>query len=160
MVDVWVVDASPLIILGQAGKLELLERLSERLVVPAAVAEEVLAGPEDAAHRALRTGWGEQRLADVPEAVAEWSLGQGESAVIALALELGATAVLDDRSARRCARAFGVSVIGTLGVILRAKRCGLVDAAAPIIRSVLDAGLFYEDEGVRRLLEGVGECWP
>jgi len=158
--DVWVVDASPLIILGQVGELELLERLSSQLIVPAAVAEEVLAGPDDPAHRALLSGWGERRHATVPEMVAGWGLGQGESAVIALALELGATAVVDDRSARRCARAVGATVIGTLGVILRAKRRGLIDAAAPIIRSVLDAGLFYEDQAVRRLLEDVGEHWP
>jgi len=43
--DVWVVDASPLIILGQAGSLDLLEQLSSKRFVPAAVAEEVLAGP-------------------------------------------------------------------------------------------------------------------
>jgi predicted nucleic acid-binding protein len=158
--DVWVVDASPLIILGQVGKLELLEQLSSQLFVPAAVVKEILAGPEDSAHRALLSGWGERRHATVPEIVAEWSLGQGESAVIALALELGATAVVDDRSARRCARAVGTSVIGTLGVIIRAKRQGLIDAAAPIIRSVLDAGLFYEDQAVRRLVEDIGERWP
>ncbi len=160
MTDVWVVDASPLIILGQVGKLDWLEQLSSRLVVPDAVANEVLSGPEDPAHRALLSGWSERLRATVPESVAEWSLGRGESAVIALALELGATAVVDDRSARRCARAVGTPVIGTLGVIIRAKRRGLIDVAAPIIRSVLDAGLFYEDQAIRRLLEEVGERWP
>lgn len=138
----------------------MLERLCWQLVVPSAVAEEILAGPEDPARRALVSGWGPRREAMVPEQVAEWGLGKGESAVIALTLALGATAVVDDRNARRCAQALGVSVIGTLGVIIRAKRHGLIDLAAPIIRSVLDAGLFYDDEGVRRLLEDVGERWP
>ena len=56
--------------------------------------------------------------------------------------------------------ALEVPVIGTLGVIVRAKTRGLIAAAKPVIQSVLDAGLYYEDGAVRKLLEGVGESWP
>ena len=87
-------------------------------------------------------------------------LGKSESAVLALALELGATAVLDDRSARRGAKALGVSVIGTFGVIIRARQRGLLAAARPVIRSVVDAGLYYDDSAIRTLLSSVGESWP
>lgn len=96
----------------------------------------------------------------MPERVAEWGLGHGESAVLALALELGATAVVDDRAARRCAGVLGVPVIGTFGVILRAKRRGLLSDAAPSIRSVLAAGLFYDDALMGAVLASVGETWP
>jgi predicted nucleic acid-binding protein len=85
---------------------------------------------------------------------------KGESAVIASALDLRTGVVLDDRTARRCARALGLPLIGTLGVIVRAKQRGVIQAAAPIIRAVLDAGLYYGDEGVARLLAGIGEPWP
>lgn len=95
----------------------------------------------------------------VPESIAEWGLGKGESAVLALALALEATAVLDDRSARRCASALGVPVIGTFGVIIRAKKRGLIAAAQPVIRSVIDAGLYYDDQSIRTLLSSVGERW-
>jgi predicted nucleic acid-binding protein len=158
--DAWVVNASPLIALAHAGKLELLEKLPEELVVPEAVVEEILAGPDDPARRALASGWGPRRAATVPENVAEWGLGKGESAVLALALELGATAVLDDHNARRCAKALRVSVIGTFGVIVRAKQHGVIAAAQPVIQSVVDAGLYYDDDAIRTLLSSVGECWP
>jgi predicted nucleic acid-binding protein len=92
--------------------------------------------------------------------VAEWGLGRGESAVIALAMELGATAILDDRSARRCATALRLPVIGTFGVIVRAKQHGVIATAQPVIRSVVDAGLYYDDEALRTLLSRIGASWP
>ena len=160
MADVWIVNASPVIALAHADALGLLEKLSTRLVVPEAVVEEVLAGPEDPAHRALASGWGSRQAGAVPARVAEWGLGKGESAVVAIALELGATAVLDDRNARRCAKALGVPLIGTFGVILRARRQGLISAAKPVIRAVVDAGLYHDDDAIRALLSHEGESWP
>ena len=160
MADAWVVNASPLIALAHADKLELLEKLPAEIVVPEAVVEEILAGPNDPARRALASAWGPRRPATVPEKVAEWGLGKGESAVIALALELRATAILDDRSARRCAKALGVPVLGTFGVIIRAKQRGLIASAQPVIRSIVDAGLYYDDAAIRTLLSSIGESWP
>ena len=98
---------------------------------------------------------GPRRATTVPEKVSEWGLGKGESAVPALAVELDATAALDDRSARRCAKALGVSMIGTFGVIVRAKRRGLVPAAAPVMREVVNAGLYYSDDAIEMLLASV-----
>lgn len=159
MPDVWVVNASPLIALAHAGRLELLEEIPDELVVPEAVVEEILAGPEDPAGRSLASGWGPRRVATVPEKVAEWGLGKGESAVIALALEFEATAVLDDRAARRCATALERPVIGTLGVIVRAKREGFIAAAAPVIRAVVAAGFYYSEHDIRQLLDSIDERW-
>lgn len=63
-------------------------------------------------------------------------MDEGEAEAIALATELDADAVLlDERWARRVAAEVGVSVIGTVGLLLRAKRAGHVDA----IRSLLDS---------------------
>jgi predicted nucleic acid-binding protein len=152
-----VVNASPLIALARIGQLVLLERLPAELFVPPAVVEEILGGPDDPARRALESGWGQRRFAAVPETVGEWGLGKGESGVIALAMEIGATAVLDDRSARSCAKAFDVPVLGTLGVVIAAKQRGVVELAGPIIQSLLAAGLYYDHDSARRLLEAIGE---
>lgn len=160
MTERWVVNASPLIALAHAGGLELLQRLPTQLLIPEAVVDEVLAGPEDPAHRALAGGWGSRWPVTPPERIVEWGLGRGESAVLALALELSATAVIDDRAARRCAHVLGVPVIGTLGVIVRAKRRALIAEAAPLIRSVLAAGLFCDEEMIATLLTAVDEPWP
>ena len=136
MPDVWIANASPLIALARAGQLDLLTALPGSLVVPEPVAEEILAGRDDPARTALASGWGTRRAVTVPERIAEWGLGRGESAVLALALELGAaTAVLDDRAARGCGRALGIPVIGTFGVIILAKQRGILTAAEPVFRA-------------------------
>lgn len=59
-------------------------------------------------------------------------LGDGEREAIALAMEVGAAAIiLDDRAARRVAEAAGLNVIGTLGLLLEAKRKGIVTRVRP-----------------------------
>src|SRR4051812_18351102 len=67
---------------------------------------------------------------EIPSAIADWELGPGETAVLALAhAERGALAVIDDREARRCARSLAIPLIGTLGLVLRAKQDGRIAAA-------------------------------
>ena len=87
-----------------------------------------------------------------------WDLGAGETQVIASAQALGADrVVIDDMAARRCARVMGLRVIGTLGIIGRAKSEGLIKLAGPIIERLREAGLYISDDLVQRLLREVGE---
>jgi len=61
-------------------------------------------------------------------------MGPGESQVLALGLEITESLViLDDLLARRVAQAMGINLTGTLGVLLAAKRAGLIKAVAPIL---------------------------
>jgi predicted nucleic acid-binding protein len=160
--DTLVVNASPVIALARIGQLRLLEALAHPLVLPEAVAAEILAGPlHDAARAAVAQGFGKRlRPREVPARVVEWSLGLGETAVLALALEIApATAVIDDSNARAAARAFGVPLIGTLGVVLRARHRGVLAAAAPILRDLVAAGLYLDERIVSDALARAGESW-
>ena len=158
-----IVNASPLITLAKAGAVSLLTAGGTDVRIPEAVVAEVAAGPDDdPARRLLESGFG-TRLPNVlvPASVLEWGLGAGESAVIAEALRTPASvAVLDDAAARRCARSFGVGVIGTLGIILVARREGEIAAAGPMFAAVRNAGLFFDDELAGNVLAAVGETWP
>ncbi len=163
MAERWVVNASPLIALARVGRCDWLRHLSDELVVPAAVIAEILAGPEDEAHAVLATG-GIRRV-DTPPATAElagWSLGAGETAVIAWATaETGWTAVIDDLAARRCARSLGVRHIGTLAVVIRARLAHLTPSAAQVIQDLRRVGLYLDDALVAAVLRRtVGEDWP
>jgi predicted nucleic acid-binding protein len=42
----WIINASPLILLGKIGRLDILEQLNPAYAIPLAVAEELDAGPE------------------------------------------------------------------------------------------------------------------
>lgn len=68
-------------------------------------------------------------------------LDDGEAQAIALAMELtDVSVILDDKKARRVARQAGLAVIGTFGVLLRAKRHGVVPAIRPLLAALREAG--------------------
>lgn len=162
MSEVWVANASPVIVLAKAGHLRLLKELADELVLPDAVVAEVLAGPEsDPARQALEAGWGmRQPEGVIASELLEWGLGPGETAVLALARARGrSTAILDDAAARDCAKAIGVPVLGTLGVVLRAKKRGLISLAADVLRAIRIAGLYLDDRTIRLALGHLGETW-
>ena len=51
-----------------------------------------------------------------------------------------AVIILDDTQARRVARQAGLTVIGTFGVLLRAKSRGVVPTVGPLLTALRDAG--------------------
>ena len=155
------VDASPLILLGKIDRIGLLGALADELVVPQAVAQEVRAKPGGAPaldQIGLRPGARIASEVAVTPELRAWDLGRGELQVLAhTALVPGSRAVLDDLAARRCAQALGLPVIGTLGVVLRARRKGLIEAARPVIDHLRRVGLHASDELIERVLAHLGE---
>ncbi|MBK8038984.1 MAG: DUF3368 domain-containing protein [Verrucomicrobiaceae bacterium] len=86
-------------------------------------------------------------------------LDAGESEALALALSIQADAVLlDETAARDCAATLGLSVIGTLGLLVRAKQQGHLTEIAPYLRRLLVEGCFRASPAmVRATLERAGE---
>jgi hypothetical protein len=85
-------------------------------------------------------------------------LGDGESEAISLAVELGARwIVLDDRAARRLAQGLGLPVIGTLGLLLAAKRRGLLTVIRPSVDALVRQGFHIASELYERVLSDAGE---
>ena len=156
----WVVNASPLILLGKLRQLDLLSMLAPSLVVPEAVIREVAAGAVCDSATAATVAWAQERMRpDVPLApsVGAWDLGAGESQVIAHCLASPAVAVLDDGEARACAQAHDLPLIGTLGVILRARKLGLIPVARPLIEELVASGSFLDRDLLERELAKLHE---
>lgn len=161
MIEEAVVDASPLIYLSRAGLIELLRLASPRILVPFPVSREIRRrGPADPAVQVLdATEW----LKEVgPEPIFErvllWDLGPGETAVLSRALARpGSLAILDDLAGRRCAESLGIPLIGTLGLVLRAKRKGSIPAARPVVERLCEAGMYLSEPVLARALALVGE---
>lgn len=162
MFDRFVVNASPLIFLSSVDGLEWMARLSGHAVrIPRSVVAEVetgLGGKE-----IIDTIRGDRRFEIAPDGlvpplVAAWDLGPGESQVLAECMrQPGVTAVLDDRSARECAQSANVGVIGTLGIVLAAKRRGWINLARPVIESLVKDRMFLSPELIAAALWAVGE---
>ncbi|MEE8587326.1 MAG: DUF3368 domain-containing protein [Acidobacteriota bacterium] len=160
--ELWAINASPLIALARVGQLALLELPGRQLLVPKAVVKEVRAGAElDPARVAIERGFGGTAVAVTPQLeVLEWGLGTGESAVLTLARLRGAVAVIDDGEARSAARALGVRLIGTLGVVLLARQEGRIASASQTLRTLRQAGFYLDDNLLREALaRTVGESW-
>jgi predicted nucleic acid-binding protein len=160
--DVRVVNASPLITLAKVGRLDLLTSRGQKLLVPQPVADEILQGPpDDPARVALEGGFGVPfELSPVDVDVLGWSLGAGESAVLSIARSASAVAILDDYEARTAARALGLRLTGTLGIVIQAAQEGNLPSAAPLIRKLRAAGLRLNDLTISQSLERLlGETW-
>jgi predicted nucleic acid-binding protein len=157
-----VFNASPIIALAKAGLQDVLMTGVDEVWVPAAVAAEVEAGPDDDPARLLLSAGFGVRLppCPIPASVLEWGLGEGESAVIAEAIARTSEAVLDDAASRRCARIHGVPVVGTLGIVCRARQAGMIPSAARAFADLREAGLFFRDDLATAILSALGESWP
>ena len=87
------------------------------------------------------------------------NLHAGETAALALALSGHADAVLMDESAgRRAAKLLGMPVIGILGVLLQARKSGLLPAIKPVLqRLAAEAGFWLSPVLVQEALKKCGE---
>lgn len=161
MSRVWVVNASPLILLGKIDCVDLLSQLSDELIVPDVVVREVGAKPDGeriVSEIASLPGVRFEGEVATSSEIAAWNLGRGESQVLALAGAFPRSrAVLDDLEARRCAQSLGQAMIGTLGVVLRAKRKGVIERARPVIEHLRRVGLYASDSLVEQALAHLGE---
>ncbi|HEV3258838.1 MAG TPA: DUF3368 domain-containing protein [Gemmataceae bacterium] len=156
-----VVDASPLIVLAKASHLVLLQLASDPVLVPQRVALEIQGqAPNDPAAQALaKTSW--LVIVDpgpILPALQPYRLGPGEAEVLTWALtHPGTQAILDERVARRCATALGVSHQGTVGVVIAARQHGVIPAARPVLEQLRRAGLYLSDRAMQQALALVGE---
>jgi predicted nucleic acid-binding protein len=147
-------NSSPLIALSAIGRLELLPALFESVLIPPAVAVEI--GPlVSTSSRWLRVRPLERLR---PAAVVRRTLGPGETEALALALEVRPDRlILDDLPARRLAEALGLPIIGTLGIVLAAKRRGLIASIRPLLDDLVSQSFFITAELIQELLESADE---
>jgi predicted nucleic acid-binding protein len=143
-----VLNASPMTVLARADYLDLVPKLVSSPVIPRAVAAEIRAGEAgDPAARFLgQPSW--LTVVDLNPALSPLAirrLGQGESEVLEYARRNpGTVAILDDRAARRSATALKIPIVGTLGLLLAAKRSGLIESIEKAIERVKSCGLFVD----------------
>lgn len=159
-IEAVVVNASPLITLFRSGQADLLPSLFDRIVIPEAVWQEVVvAGRDDAAAPELGSQpWAIREPVVAAPRVEIWNLGAGETAVPSYALaHSGVRAVVDDADARRCARTLDIPLLGTGGLLLLAKRRGLLASVAAGLEKLRGAGLWLSDDLVRLLTAQAGE---
>ena len=154
-----VADAGPLIALGRLDALHLLPKLFAEIQVTATVLAECSARPgfidAQRIEHAVQLGW--LKPCDGQFEGQKGRLDPGEASAIARALEIDAGLLLDDRAAVNYARALGLKVIGTLGVLVLAKRKALLERVAPLIGQLQAGGHYLGPSAVQAALHAAGE---
>jgi len=123
-----VADSSPLVYLARLGRLELLRLLYSEVLIPDAVWREVaVEGGDFTEGRALMAaasaGWIRvESCAPAAEEPSLRGLDDGEREAITLAIRLRALLIIDEAAGRAAATKLGVTLTGTLGVLVQATR--------------------------------------
>ena len=152
-------NTGPLIALAGISQFDLLRKLFGRIIIPPAVRAEVQDETSVAALAAA--DWIVVQPAQDTLAVQllREELDAGESEAIILARELDADLVLiDERAAKRKARAIGLQAIGTLGVLLMAKNKVLVVDLKPLLDNLRRAGFRMSDDLYHQVLASAGDA--
>ena len=148
-------DSTCVTTLMKAGEVWLLKELFTSVLVPPAVAGELRAFHEElpdfvVVHPVQSP---ELRLPGTE------TLGRGEAEAIKLAKQLRADLLLtDDRKARLLARKVGVECSGLLGLLVQAKRKGMLPSVKQIIEVLECRGSLYLSDAIKaEVLKLAGE---
>ena len=156
-----VLNTSPQILLAKIGRLDLLTQLYSDILVPASVLDELEAKPGEIEKiQALIQGgdFQVQKAANENIDRIPADLGVGEREAIALAIEKNADLViLDDREGREIARSRGLSVTGTIGILVEARERGLIPSIRLELDRLIEAGMWLNEAFYHRILQEFGE---
>jgi len=153
-----IVNTTPLIALADIGQLDLLRQLYTEVMIPSAVDCEIISEPA----RTLVSAADWIKIIRISGKVQKSSfssrLHSGEIEVILLAQETNADLlIVDDNAAKKTAKFLGFPVTGTMGVLLRAKREGLITEVKPLLEWLIEDGLFVSPPVKNYVMEQAGE---
>lgn len=156
-------NATPLIAFARIDQLSLLHRIFGTLIIPTAVAREI-AAYQSAGPGSIDLGsqdWIQTRSLQSDQQVQLLlpTLDRGEAEVIALALEVNAErVVIDELTGRKVAESLDLKVIGSVGILMRAKQLGYVENIHPYLQQMKQVGIYFSDRFIRAVLRQVGEA--
>jgi len=152
-----VADTSPFIALERIGQLSLLPALYEEVVIPEAVRDELAPFSPGLARQwpewlRVERARGTDRVRQL-----DASLHAGEAEAIALATDLRLPLVIDERRGRAVARRLGVTILGTIAVIIAAEKAGLISAGEAVFDDLARTGFYLTPELVDQARRAAGQ---
>ena len=151
---------SPLVGLFGLNLLFLLRDLYTEVWIPRKVKNEFLEKDPIVRREALENApWIKTiDLTDPQTAAIYVELDDGEAETLALANEHDAHLVLlDEKMGRQTAEEVGLTVKGTIGILLEAKQTGLIDVIKPLLIRLQDNGMHLSESLINNALQDAGE---
>lgn len=156
-----IVNSTPLIVLSGGGELDLLKKLYREVSIPEAVYREVAAKKDSVCMQVIgESDWIHiEKIRDRSEKkMYKAKLHDGEVEVMILAQEKQADlVVIDDNAAKKTAKYLGLMVTGTIGVLIKAKKLGHLDAVRPVLNEIKENGFYISTALEKMVLEQAGE---
>jgi predicted nucleic acid-binding protein len=158
-----VANSSPLMALARLDLLRLLPSRFDEVLIPDVVLSECTAQTQRPGARAILAAREARTLEAVPVPEAErfaaaHLLDPGEAAALLLAQERSCPALVDERRGWRVAAQLGIPVVGTLGVLLAARKAGEVPALPPPLEALMAFGYRLPPDLARETLRRAGEA--
>lgn len=144
-------DTSCLIILSNIGELALLRNVYGYVITTLDIAIEF----GETLPEWIEIG----KVADLSkQQLLETQIDKGESSAIALAMEMpNSTIILDDYKARKIASHLKLTYTGTIGVIIKAKKLGIISSIKPILQKIKETNFRLSTEIELQALIEAGE---
>lgn len=157
-----VINTTPILsLIAATGTLDMLPMLYSRVWVPWEVCREIHVGGSDgfAVSEFQQADWlyKQSQPVTIPVLLRN-SLDAGEAAVIQLALQEGIPLVaIDENVGRRFARLSGLTLTGSIGILLKAKRLGYPVKITDAVRRMRQRGIWLSDTVVEFAVREAGE---
>jgi len=153
-------NTTPIIALLKLNKLELLQQLYSEISIPTAVYKEIEAGKDTIFYTDLsKINW--INIVEIEDKLAVkyfLDLDAGEAEAIVLATEISADLIiLDEKLGRHYAKHVNLQVTGTIGVLIKAKKVGLIEELKPVFDELTEKGVWISERLKKEILREIGE---
>lgn len=146
-----IADTSCLIVLKNVGKLDLLKDLYTSISITPEVEREF--GEDLPSWIKVEGVKDNQKLS-----ILRLELDEGEASAIVLALEYeNSLLIIDEKKGRNTAKRLGLQIIGTLGIVLRAKEKGIIEVVKPLLEELEEVGFRIGRDLKDKILKKVKE---
>ncbi|MGI8670375.1 MAG: DUF3368 domain-containing protein [Aridibacter sp.] len=148
-----VTNTSPLLTLSKMKAFDVIEKLPYEFVCPKEVEDEILAGAGKNHDVTIPTWLKITPLQSKVSPLSIASLDLGEASVIQLAIEQNIkTVCIDELAGRRAAKAIGLKIVGSLGLLGKAKTLGLINEIKPLVKKAQDEGIYFDENLISEFL--------
>ena len=141
-----IADASSLIALVAINELDLLHKMYQKVVITDVVKNEIHADLPEWIE--LNSNYDYKQFQ-----ILQLELDPGEASAIALALEYpGSKLIIDEFKGRSVAKRLGLTVTGTLGVVIKAKEQGLIKSGKEILIKLEQHGFWLSEKLKKQII--------
>ena len=160
-----IADSSPLIALGIVECFDVFPKVADRVWIPETVKSECLVKSDAPGAAAISKAIARKLIQVQPDApetdptitLLGQCLDKGEAQAICLAKQHSGLLLIDEKAGRKVAQQMGISITGSLAMLLKAKQKGLLTDIKPAINTLRSYGYRYSNALVDRVVAISGE---